>query len=167
MYVHIFSIHVACTQCYDAKNANKFTKVIIQRSQSLQYMWIIYIYIERERERERRERKYWNFEWGTIYEIFIISFQRSISFKVPPSPVAKHNVTPYKAPQPSPAKRRLSRTWSEMMSTEGHIPLQLTHRDIKRQEVQRRAHSIWDSSHCFYHWNFKPLNYSNMLLFCY
>ncbi|XP_062610643.1 rho guanine nucleotide exchange factor 3-like isoform X2 [Saccostrea cucullata] len=63
-------------------------------------------------------------------------FQRSISFKVPPSPVTKHNVTPYKAPQPSPAKRRLSRTWSEMMSTtEGHIPSQLSHRDIKRQEA--------------------------------
>ncbi|XP_011416553.3 rho guanine nucleotide exchange factor 3 isoform X1 [Magallana gigas] len=62
-------------------------------------------------------------------------FQRSISFKVPPSPVTKHNVTPYKAPQPSPAKRRLSRTWSEMMSTVGHIPIQLTHRDIKRQEA--------------------------------
>ncbi|XP_056000750.1 rho guanine nucleotide exchange factor 3-like isoform X2 [Ostrea edulis] len=62
-------------------------------------------------------------------------FQRTISFKVPPSPTTKHNVTPYKAPQPSPAKQRLSRTWSEMMNTVGHIPLQLSHRDIKRQEA--------------------------------
>lgn len=63
------------------------------------------------------------------------TFQRSISFKVPSSPANKVNVTPYKAPQPSPAKRRLSRTWSDMMTTVGNFPTELSHRDIKRQEA--------------------------------
>lgn len=64
------------------------------------------------------------------------TFQRSISFKVPPSPANKVNVTPYKAPQPSPAKRRLSRTWSDMIcTTVGNLPTELSHRDIKRQEA--------------------------------
>ncbi|KAK3102282.1 hypothetical protein FSP39_010188 [Pinctada imbricata] len=62
-------------------------------------------------------------------------FQRSTSFKVPCSPSPKHNVTPYKAPSPSPVKRRLSRTWSEMISAEGSMPTELTQRDIKRQEA--------------------------------
>jgi hypothetical protein len=51
--------------------------------------------------------------------------QRSVSFKVPLSPANKVNVTPYKAPQPSPAKRRLSRTWSDMMTTVGNVPTDL------------------------------------------
>ncbi|XP_033744591.1 rho guanine nucleotide exchange factor 3-like isoform X2 [Pecten maximus] len=63
-------------------------------------------------------------------------FQRSISFKVPSSPASsKQSLTPYKAPSPSPAKRRLSRTWSDMMTTSGHIPTELSHRDIKKQEA--------------------------------
>ncbi|XP_069142127.1 rho guanine nucleotide exchange factor 3-like [Argopecten irradians] len=62
--------------------------------------------------------------------------QRSISFKVPSSPASsKQSLTPYKAPSPSPAKRRLSRTWSDMMTTSGHIPAELSHRDIKKQEA--------------------------------
>ncbi|XP_060069190.1 rho guanine nucleotide exchange factor 3-like [Ylistrum balloti] len=63
-------------------------------------------------------------------------FQRSISFKVPSSPASsKQSLTPYKAPSPSPAKRRLSRTWSDMMTTSGIIPKELSHRDIKKQEA--------------------------------
>ena len=54
---------------------------------------------------------------------------------MPLSPANKVNVTPYKAPQPSPAKRRLSRTWSDMMTTVGNVPTEFTHSDIKRQEV--------------------------------
>lgn len=75
--------------------------------------------------------------YSQISNFFIFySFQRSISFKVPPSPANKVNVTPYKAPQPSPAKRRLSRTWSDMIcTTVGNLPTELSHRDIKRQEV--------------------------------
>ena len=62
--------------------------------------------------------------------------QRSTSFKIPSSPLpVRQNVTPYKAPQPSPIKRRLSRTWSDMMTTSGKTPTQLSHKDIKRQEV--------------------------------
>lgn len=63
------------------------------------------------------------------------TFQRSVSFKVPSSPANKVNVTPYKAPQPSPAKRRLSRTWSDMMTTVGNVPTEFTRSDIKRQEA--------------------------------
>ncbi|CAG2191845.1 ARHGEF3_8 [Mytilus edulis] len=62
--------------------------------------------------------------------------RRPSVFKVPPSPANKVNVTPYKAPQPSPAKRRLSRTWSDMIcTTVGNLPTELSHRDIKRQET--------------------------------
>ncbi|OWF55587.1 neuroepithelial cell-transforming gene 1 protein-like isoform X2 [Mizuhopecten yessoensis] len=63
-------------------------------------------------------------------------FQRSISFKVPSSPASsKQSLTPYKAPSPSPAKKRLSRTWSDMMTTSGNMPKELSHRDIKKQEA--------------------------------
>ncbi|XP_046561147.1 LOW QUALITY PROTEIN: neuroepithelial cell-transforming gene 1 protein-like [Haliotis rubra] len=55
-------------------------------------------------------------------------------FKVPPTP-SRQNLSPYKAPQPSPEKRRLTtRTWSDMMADGGNHHT-LTHKDIKRQEA--------------------------------
>lgn len=57
----------------------------------------------------------------------------SSSFKIPTSPIPKHHIAPYKAPEPSPTKRRLSRTWSDMM--EGNIPSKMNNRYVKRQEA--------------------------------
>ncbi|KAL3852984.1 hypothetical protein ACJMK2_016581 [Sinanodonta woodiana] len=65
---------------------------------------------------------------------------RSISFKIPNSPVLPprntNNLSPYKAPQPSPAKQRMTRTWSDMVMTgAGTMPSDMSHNQIKHQEA--------------------------------
>ena len=52
-----------------------------------------------------------------------------------PTP-SRANLSPYKAPLPSSGKRRLSRTWSDMVMTDGTNLAKLSHMDIKRQEVK-------------------------------
>lgn len=64
------------------------------------------------------------------------NFHRSLSFKVPSCPTpSRANLSPYKAPLPSPGKRRLSKTWSDMVMTDGNNLSKLSHLDIKRQEA--------------------------------
>lgn len=66
--------------------------------------------------------------------------QLSSSFKVPRSP-AKRSLTPYKAPQPSPAKLRLTHTWSDMMALERDSKTEhkMSNQDIKQQEVRPQS----------------------------
>ncbi|XP_050411694.1 neuroepithelial cell-transforming gene 1 protein [Patella vulgata] len=54
-------------------------------------------------------------------------------FKVPCSP--RPVVSPYKAPLPSAGKKRLGKTWSDMMTTDGRNPSKFSHNDIKKQEA--------------------------------
>ncbi|XP_025106495.1 neuroepithelial cell-transforming gene 1 protein-like isoform X2 [Pomacea canaliculata] len=60
--------------------------------------------------------------------------RNSSGFKMPNSPAAKQCISPYKIPSPSPAQRRLTRTWSDMMAG-GSSVASMTPQDIKRQEA--------------------------------
>ncbi|KAK7474723.1 hypothetical protein BaRGS_00034016 [Batillaria attramentaria] len=60
--------------------------------------------------------------------------ERRSSFKIPSSPAPRQCVSPYKTPSPSPAKRRMTRTWSDMMAGDSSVS-RMTHQDIKRQEA--------------------------------
>ncbi|XP_041379624.1 rho guanine nucleotide exchange factor 3-like [Gigantopelta aegis] len=71
---------------------------------------------------------------SSLVNLLSPSNKRPSSFKVPNTPCLRQNLSPYKAPTPSPAKRRLTRTWSDMMATGGTFP-SLNSKDLKRQEA--------------------------------